>query len=361
MKRYCLGAAVFAAISMPACAQSSVTLYGMIDLGVAYVSKLGGASAVKMLDATSVPTMWGLTGAEDLGGGTRAVFKLENGFLASTGAQINPNSFFNRQAYVGLANRDYGTLTMGHQASLEFEMISPLYAAGWTLGTDLMYHPGNIDDLFNSHQIDSSLKYRSPVFKGFEIGLLFGGLTGVAGDPAYARAYQAAATYKIGDFAASAFYGSENHRAIMMLSGTGLITLFGQRLSAAPFVADNVKNVAVGLRYAPAPYVFTALFTQSRIGYQGQTSNMNNYDLAASWRVTAALMLGAGYTQTHFVGNVTNTGSVTVNYELSKRTGVYANEVFQRASSGHVADISTIGPAGCRSQNVVMVGMRHRF
>lgn len=361
MKRCTIGAALLAVVSASVHAQSNVVLYGVVDVGIGYVSKLAGSPAVKMLDGTSVPNQWGLTGAEDLGGGTRAIFKLENGFFASTGGQNNPNSFFNRQAWVGLTNSRYGTLTMGNESSLEFDVIAPLYSASWTTVTDLMAHPGNFDDLYNSHQINSAFKYRSPSFHGFELGLLYGGLTGTPGNAAYARAYQVVGTWKIGDFAASAFYGSENHRSMLLQSGIGITSFLGAQITAAPFVADNVKNVAVGLRYAPKPYAFTALYTQTRITYRGNSSNFDNYDLAASWQVTPFALLAAGFTQTHFDGGVMNTGGLTVNYQLSKSTAIYANEIFQRASSGHVAAIATIGPAGARSQNVLMAGMRHMF
>ncbi|MGB8416430.1 porin [Paraburkholderia sp.] len=353
---------MLAAVSVPASAQSNVTLYGIVDTGVAYVSKVAHSATVETVDGADLPSLFGMTGTEDLGGGTSAIFKLENGFSPSKGTQRNPTVFFDRQAYVGFSNPVYGTLTMGHMTSLEFDMISPLHSAGWTAGSLFLFHPGNFDDLYDSHSLDSSIKYRSPVFKGLQLGLMYGGLTGgQPGDAAYARAYQAVATYQIGGFSASAFYGSENHRPLMVLGMTGATTLFGRPLTAAPFVTDNVKNIAAGLRYASGGFIYAALFTQTRISYHGQRSNVENYDLSASWQATPFLTLAAGFNQMHFVGNVTNTGGLTLNYQLSKSTGLYAAEVFQRAADGYSADITGVSPAGSRSQNVFMVGMHHLF
>jgi predicted porin len=62
---------------------------------------------------------WGLTGAEDLGGGVKAVFKLESSFTAGAGS--TGDSLFNRFAYVGLSNDKYGSLWLGRAMSLTDE------------------------------------------------------------------------------------------------------------------------------------------------------------------------------------------------------------------------------------------------
>ncbi len=67
----------------PVYAQSSVTLYGIIDTGVEYVShaNAAGDGVFRMPAITgSLPSRWGLRGVEDLGGGLKALFTLENGF-----------------------------------------------------------------------------------------------------------------------------------------------------------------------------------------------------------------------------------------------------------------------------------------
>jgi len=66
-------------------AQSSVTLYGMLDAGIGYTSNVGGHEKVSLDGGASGSNKWGLRGQEDLGGGLKAVFKLENGFNIATG------------------------------------------------------------------------------------------------------------------------------------------------------------------------------------------------------------------------------------------------------------------------------------
>ena len=145
------GAAVF--VALPAFAQSTVTLYGVVDNGIGYQSSAttlgstsGGHSAVKILTGVWLGSRFGLTGAEDLGGGTKAVFQLENGFDVNTGKNGQGGREFGRQAFVGLASDRFGTLTLGHQTPFAFDVLGPLSTA--YLGASwYAFHPGNIDQL----------------------------------------------------------------------------------------------------------------------------------------------------------------------------------------------------------------------
>jgi predicted porin len=99
--------------------QSSVTLYGIIDTGVEYYNHAaGGGSFAGVPTLTGeVPSEWGLTGVEDLGGGNKAFFKLENGFAPGTGGFNYGGREFGRQANVGLQTA-YGSLTLGRQINM---------------------------------------------------------------------------------------------------------------------------------------------------------------------------------------------------------------------------------------------------
>src|SRR6476661_7346598 len=115
MKRYhktrlaiAAGAALTAA---PAFAQSSVTLYGIVDDSIVYQSSQttlgstsGGRSNVKLASGIWAGSRFGLKGAEDLGGGNKAIFQLESGFDINSGSQQFSNAMFGRQAWIGLTN-----------------------------------------------------------------------------------------------------------------------------------------------------------------------------------------------------------------------------------------------------------------
>src|SRR5246127_71882 len=161
-----LGAAI--AASVPAFAQNSVTLYGIVDNGFSYTnnqtslgSTSGGKSAVKMAQGVFAGSRFGLKGAEDLGGNTKAIFQLESGFNSATGAQQYSNAMFGRQAWVGLTNPTYGTFTAGRQYASYYQMLSPYSPTTWITGY-YGAHPGDVDGLDTIYRANNTLLYMSP-------------------------------------------------------------------------------------------------------------------------------------------------------------------------------------------------------
>ncbi|HEY3537893.1 MAG TPA: porin, partial [Trinickia sp.] len=115
MKRWAMSAAVCGLASACAHAQSTVQLYGIVDGGVAFVTNEAGHHAWAQTSGIGQSDRWGLRGQEDLGGGYRAVFRLENGFTLNDGRLSQGGLEFGRQAWVGLASERFGTLTFGRQ------------------------------------------------------------------------------------------------------------------------------------------------------------------------------------------------------------------------------------------------------
>jgi predicted porin len=118
-----LAAAVFAAASGAACAQSNVTVYGIVNFG-----------AVSTKSAVA-PTRWGIDpggwwasrlgfrGTEDLGNGVSAVFQLENGFNPDTGMLGQGGRLFGRHSWVGLKG-DFGTVRMGRAWTPTYSLLT---------------------------------------------------------------------------------------------------------------------------------------------------------------------------------------------------------------------------------------------
>lgn len=98
----------------------SVTLFGRIDVGVEYNSKAGNNQDGRVIlrDGGIRPSIWGLKGSEDLGGGLKAVFNLESDFSGDTGGERFGGTLvpFGRQANVGLSG-GFGTVLLGRQYS----------------------------------------------------------------------------------------------------------------------------------------------------------------------------------------------------------------------------------------------------
>ncbi len=129
------------ATAAPAFAQSSVTLYGIIDDSIVYQSSqtnlaksTAGRSNVKMASGIWAGSRFGLKGAKDLGGGNKAIFQLESGFDINSGGQQFTNAMFGRQAWVGLTNPAYGTLTLGRQYTSYYTLLAPYSPTNWLTG-----------------------------------------------------------------------------------------------------------------------------------------------------------------------------------------------------------------------------------
>lgn len=161
-------AAGFALAQTPAMAQS-VTLFGILDTGVEYISHAGtnNSSLVRMPANTgSLPSRWGMRGDEDLGGGLHALFMLENGFNVRGGDLNQGGRLFGRQAWVGLSNQ-YGTLSIGRQYSMTFWVM----ADADILGPDL-YGSGSLDSYIPNARSDNTVAYKG-VFQGLTVGATY--------------------------------------------------------------------------------------------------------------------------------------------------------------------------------------------
>ena len=110
MKKTLLALAALAATSA-AMAQSSVTLYGVVDASVESVK--GDKSVTRVTSDNLATSRLGVKGVEDIGGGVKAAFNLESAVKADTGAQGNSARFWDRAAWVGLGSSAAGELRLG--------------------------------------------------------------------------------------------------------------------------------------------------------------------------------------------------------------------------------------------------------
>ncbi|MBR8501625.1 porin, partial [Burkholderia cenocepacia] len=144
MNKTLIVAAAAASFATVAHAQSSVTLYGVLDAGITYQSNVASKSLWSMGSGID-QSRFGLRGSEDLGGGLKAIFTLESGFNIGNGRLGNNGGMFNRQAFVGLSSQ-YGTVTLGKQYDATQDYLAPLTATGSWGGT-YFAHPLNNDRL----------------------------------------------------------------------------------------------------------------------------------------------------------------------------------------------------------------------
>lgn len=155
---------------------TSVTLYGLIDLGLAFERKhddtdQASKSHIGMRDGTQSGSRWGLRGVEDLGDGYSVVFRLESGFHATDGTQ-GQGRLFGRWAYLGLVG-GFGELRAGRQQVLSDSWggISSPFGTSWggaSAGVTSGYNDG---DFGASGRVNNAVIYRTPVWSGWQAGL----------------------------------------------------------------------------------------------------------------------------------------------------------------------------------------------
>ena len=179
MKYRAITASIAATFACAAHAQSSVTLYGIIDDGLSYISNAGGHSNFKTDSGVVASDRWGMIGKEDLGGGLRAVFMLENGFDANSGAAAQGGALFGRHAYVGLSSDRFGTLVAGNDYDFIYDYVT-FYTNTAQFGGVYSFHLGSDIDRLAGEQVHNAIRYETPNVGGFSAGAEYG-FSNVAG------------------------------------------------------------------------------------------------------------------------------------------------------------------------------------
>ncbi|RDU94990.1 porin [Trinickia dinghuensis] len=388
MNKRILVAAVLSSIGVAAHAQSSVTLYGLIDAGVSYVNHAGAnsQSLVKYDDGVAQGSRWGIKGSEDLGGGLKAIFTLENGFNSGNGTLGQNSREFGRQAFVGLSKDGIGSLTFGRQYSLSTDVLGAYTTGSNTVAGNYAFHINDIDQLTSS-RIDNSVKFQSANFSGVTFGALYGfsnAAGAFAGNPASGTGATAVAastrTYSFGvNYAAGPISAGAAYTDIRFPAGqAGITTAISN--ATVPANIKELRTFGLGARYLMGPAAFWASWTNTRLVQLPGTGSTNlvfdAYDLGGKYSFTPALTAGVGYTYMHMADLTNghfNQGDLSLDYALSKRTDVYVLGIYQKAS-GHLANgtpvqaqigdsTSFFGPSGSNSQQqfAARVGIRHKF
>jgi predicted porin len=298
-----VAAAVLCLLSGAALAQSSVTLYGVVDEFFTYI-KPEGQGAAKRLDSSGLlASRVGFRGREDLGAGLAANFTLEAGLNANDGSNADANRFFNRQSWVGLSGA-WGEVRAGRQNTPQFYMNGEFdafngatQASGWN----------NVSG--TAPRVDDAFGYFTPKFGNVSAQILIGrGSLGGAPVSAQTRANQnlhAAVEWKI-----PTTYVGMNYESID--NATLPYTQKRLGLAANYAVTDNWR-------------IYGAYGHETRTD---DSLRLNLYSLSARWQFAPTQNLAFGYF--HVSDKLSGTGhgnadetSVLYRYLLSKRTTIY--------------------------------------
>ncbi|WP_322044120.1 porin [Paraburkholderia sp. J67] len=395
MKRVLIGASVIF-VSVGANAQSTLTLYGIVDEGLSYFSNVAttpveGHSTVRLLSGVMQQSRFGLRGTEDLGSGYKTLFVLENGFDASTGKLGQGGLLFGKRSFLGVIS-PYGAVTLGRQYDTNVDMAGQFEAASqW--GGYIVAHPGDVDNLNNTITTNQSIKFTTASFAGLKVAALIG-LGGVAGDTARNRIWSASAGFTNGGFSAGAGYLRINNPNVSFFGNGGspaaaISGVPGNNMASpvySGFSSARTQSVAVaGASYTIGAAVIAAVYSNTIFGELGDLTSgqnarnlrgqavFNSAEVNANYRVTPALLVGAAYDYTRGASTGGRTGatynqfSAGIDYNVSSRTDLYTVGVFQHAtgtdSTGNAAVAAINGPSASANgkQAIIRIGIRHKF
>ena len=281
-------------------AQSSVTLYGVLDTGFLYQSanasnfqsKVNLGHVYELKDGGIYASNWGLKGTEDIGGGYTVNFKLQGSFTTPNGKSgladaPTATAMFNQQTTVGVAS-PYGTLDLGRQiipmiyAMADTDVRNAQYfgsiltawlgvnqAAGWP-GTSTN---GSIGALYD----DNAIVYHSPKLYGASFALEYapGGVPGH-------------------------FQGGTRESAVLQYSnyGLNLAGVYYNGHDANPFAPNGTVTPATGLNnnrfwYVGAQYTIygASVSTSYSMGKNPAKSSLYSFEMISG---------GLGYQFTPF-------------------------------------------------------------
>jgi predicted porin len=388
MKRLITAGVCLASYTCVGHAQSTVSLYGVIDVGFVYNNNAHGAKQYSMVAGSLKGNRWGLQGKEDLGAGYKAVFLLENGFSAANGALVQGGAEFGRQAYVGLSG-PAGTITLGRQYDSIVDYIGVMKAGGDTVG-GYASHPGDLDNTGNSYRVNNAIKYTSPGYRGITFGGVFSP-GGIAGDSQRNRIYSFGVGYKQGPLALGAAYLVARNPNFAYYGNNPASSVTGSNMALVPVYSGYASALTLQTAGAAAAYTFgnaTAglVYTNAQLKNLGSNAALNPRGLSgkavfntleANFRISPipTIMVGTSYAYTR--GSPVTSGraggvtyqqlNVGAEYFLSKRTDVYV-VVFGQHASGRdstggnaVAAVYGLTPSSSDNQVAATVGLRHKF
>jgi predicted porin len=358
-----------------ASAQSSVTVYGIVDAAVTVTNNQTGGTKTQLEAGQLATSRWGFKGTEDLGGGLKANFMLESTLANDTGAggssfgggfvQAGTTaSFFDREATVGLSG-GFGSVNAGRQNMLGVNSIGladPIGLAHAGTNPNVVYSALNSGTRFGGYgtngggtelRQNNSIKYVTPVMSGFIGAAMYG-----FGE-------------KAGDNSASSYAALSG----VFTDGKSGIALAYAKLKDATN-ASNMDLVGGGAKYVMNnAFTFKATYAQSEVDGTSIVPAFRNRKIAVTglgidYALSAAATLTGAYYNTKQSGSILGSGKADQyiamgKYALSKRTIAYASLTYVDAGSAtNPADLQmAAGLVGNGNSDATRVafGVMHSF
>jgi predicted porin len=341
-------------------AETAVTLYGIADVSIRYLSDGNGTqpagSRVSMENGAVTNSRWGLRGTEDLGNGNSAFFRLESGFNMQNGEESDPGRMFNRHAYVGLDGNQLGAISLGRQDTPLFTILGdtfdPLTVGNYEQNSWL---PVSMSRARSSN----SVRYRNNKLGGFDVILQYGfGETQSYEDHKLGQQYGGTVTYTVGPLILGGGY------QLTRAEDDSGLTQRVWNLNAAYSLFDNTRLFAGYFNGRDETNFVNAVNGVANPPAEGLERKDNGYYAGVTWQPTATswTFTGAAYLDTS--KNILEDGDkgkryalvAVAEYALSKRTQVYGTVDYNKMYDAATSEVSSGS-----HQLGVATGIRHIF
>lgn len=352
MKKSLIALAVLAS-SGAAMAQSSVTLFGIVDTAVGYVDKANAAGnkVYGLTTSGNATSRLGFRGVEDLGGGLKAGFHMEGELFGDIG---NSSGFdFKRRSTVSLMG-NFGEVRLGRDQTPVYVKASSYdlfnqAGIGQFIGWSNWNNQSATADA-NNIRVNNQIAYYSPNISGFTGALSYAFDEQVSGAGNHIGRYVGGyAAYDNGPLSATLSYDRRT---------------LGLGATAVGFDRDTV-TLAGSYNLNVAKLI--AILQQTKDKVPGGDQKVNAYALGAS------IPMGAGEIKLQYalydqkaINSKANQYSLGYVQNLSKRTAVYGTLAFMDNKDRSnlalpVKGITVGGPGNGNNQTGVQVGIRHSF
>lgn len=338
MKRNAIALAALGLVGGVASAQSSVTLYGVVDVAVERVK--GATSLTRVTSGQQQGSRWGLRGTEDLGGGLKAMFVLENGFNADVGTFGQGGRLFGRQGYLGLGG-GWGAVRLGRQ-------YTPMDDIASIIGTKVYDVLSVVPIIGNGdyNRVDNAITYVSPTVANtvFQLQYSLGEERASANTSKdFAKQVSAHALYAKGPLTAGI--------SLMQVTDADGV-LAGKQGKDALLVAGA---------YDFGSFKLSAYYDAE----DKAVKKLKVYGLAAAFKF-GETTVSVGAAQAKDVNGSAAAASddakiytLQASHSLSKRTAIYSH--LTAVSNDAAAALGFNNPIAGSNSNGIQFGLRHRF
>lgn len=355
MKKSLLALAVLGAFAGAASAQTSVTIYGVVDAGYQYEKDTvgtGGEKLHRLRSGQQSGSRIGFRGTEDLGGGLTAAFTLENGFTIDDGRLGQGNRLFGRQAWVGL-NGGFGSVKLGRQQTPLYYALNAVDPFGINLaGNAQNFFAYGLYALDPLSRTDNTINYTTPNFGGFT-GTVSYGFGERAGDTTTLRQTAAGLAYVNGPINVQAAYHKANDNDLSSATDTAITAVRGV-FGAAPDIRTAFIGATFdfGVAKAHAAYADSKAETLTEIDNRnlmlGVSAPVGPGTVMASYNRNDVRDIDEGVTD-HF--------AIGYSHSVSKRTNLYTSFGYTKNDR----DVSLNAYAPGQNSRLFNVGVRHTF